>query len=148
VHAIFPMLCGAAAIALAAGGVLARLRRRYSVVVVRGLSMAPTLRGGDQVLARRVHGTQVRAGDVVILLVPDGEDDEPGLPAVSAIKRVAAAAGDPLPPEARSGALAAGGVVPPGRLAVLGDNRRASVDSRAWGLVSVESVLAKVVRTL
>jgi type IV secretory pathway protease TraF len=39
-------------------------------------------------------------------------------------------------------------VLPPGHLAVLGDNRTASVDSRVWGLIRTDCILAKVVRPL
>jgi signal peptidase I len=172
------------------------LRRRYTVIVVRGLSMAPTLQPGDRLLARRIDGGSVHAGDIVILRVPtDVPDRHTGELSSTLVKRVAAVAGDPLPAvlrgagasaadraraRARAGAVAGARpgaeghpegarphgegesaatatavdagcdaeVLPPGRLAVLGDNRSASVDSRAWGLIRTEDILAKVVRTL
>jgi phage repressor protein C with HTH and peptisase S24 domain len=41
-----------------------RLHLPWSAVLVRGPSMAPTLRDGDALLIR--HGARVRAGDVVV----------------------------------------------------------------------------------
>ena len=138
-------LC-AAMIAAAAAGVLA-LRRHYTVIIVRGPSMTPTLREGEKVLARRVHGHTVRSGDIVILRVPGlGPDGTPNR--YTAVKRVAATAGDPLPPFLSPPTTTGSELLPAGHLAVLGDNTTASVDSREWGLVPAANVLAKVVRTL
>jgi len=138
-------LC-AAIIAAAAAGVLA-LRRHYTVIIVRGPSMTPTLREGEKVLARRVHGHTVRSGDIVILRVPGlGPDGTPNR--YTAVKRVAATAGDPLPPFLSPPTTTGSELLPAGHLAVLGDNMTASVDSREWGLVPAANVLAKVVRTL
>ena len=120
------------------------LRRRYTVIVVRGPSMTPTLQPGDRLLARRIDGGTVDVGDIVILRVPaDVPDRRTGELSSTVVKRVAAVAGDPLPPVLRGA-----GVLPPGHLAVLGDNRSASVDSRVWGPIRTDRVLAKVVRPL
>jgi signal peptidase I len=136
----------AAIIATAAATVLA-LRHRYTVIVVRGRSMMPTLREGEKVLARRVHGQAVRSGDIVILRVPGlGTDGMPNR--YTAVKRVAATAGDPLPPFLPPETTTGSELLPAGHLAVLGDNVTASADSRQWGLVPAANVLAKVVRTL
>jgi signal peptidase I len=163
------------------------VRRRYSVVVVRGPSMEPTLQPGDRVLARRIDGRSVGVGDIVILRVPaDIPDRRTGELESTVVKRVAAVAGDPFPPalrhvgapadRARARARCAGTgprpdartdtepaaaapaaaavtgsdtqVLPPGHLAVLGDNPRASVDSRVWGPIRTDSILAKVLRPL
>ena len=136
-----------AAIIATAVALLLALRRYYTVIIVRGASMTPTLQPGEKVLARRVRGQTVRSGDIVILRVPGlGADGAPNR--YTAVKRVAATAGDPLPPFLPPAATAVGGLLPAGHLAVLGDNVMASVDSRAWGLVPAANVLAKVVRTL
>jgi signal peptidase I len=136
----------AAIIATAAAAVLA-LRHHYTVIVVRGRSMMPTLREGQKVLARRVRGQTVRSGDIVILRVPGlGLDGTPNR--YTAVKRVAATAGDPLPPFLPPQTTTGRGLLPAGHLAVLGDNMTASVDSREWGLVPAANVLARVVRTL
>ena len=136
----------AAIIATAAATVLA-LRHHYTVIIVRGASMSPTLREGERVLARRVHGQAVRSGDIVILRVPGlGADGAPNR--YTAVKRVAATAGDPLPPFLPPQTTTGGELLPAGHLAVLGDNVTASVDSREWGLIPAANVLAKVVRTL
>ena len=136
----------AAIIATAAATVLA-LRHHYTVIIVRGASMTPTLREGERVLARRVHGQAVRSGDIVILRVPGlGTDGTPNR--YTAVKRVAATAGDPLPPFLRLQTTTGSELLPAGHLAVLGDNLTASADSRQWGLVPAANVLAKVVRRL
>jgi signal peptidase I len=136
----------AAIIATAAATVLA-LRHRYTVIVVRGQSMMPTLLEGEKVLARRVQGQTVRSGDIVILRVPVlGTDGTPNR--YTAVKRVAATAGDPLPPFLPPQTTTGSEPLPAGHLAVLGDNMTASADSRQWGLVPAANVLAKVVRTL
>jgi len=136
----------AAIIVMMAATVLA-LRRRYTVITVRGLSMTPTLREGEKVLARRVRGQAVRNGDIVILRVPGGDAD--GTPSrCTVVKRVAATAGDPLPLFLPPQATTSSELLPTGHLAVLGDNTNLSVDSRAWGLVPAANVLAKVVRKI
>ncbi len=89
----------AAIIAMMAATVLV-LRHRYTVITVRGPSMTPTLREGEKVLARRVRGQAVRNGDIIILRVPgNGTDGTPNR--YTAVKRVAATAGDPLPRSCR-----------------------------------------------
>ena len=50
-----------------------RMRRGLSswgLAVVRGRSMRPTLRDGDRLLVR--HGAAPRAGDLVVVRLPDG----------------------------------------------------------------------------
>ena len=42
----------------------------WGFVVVRGRSMQPTLRDGDRLLVR--HGAAPRAGDLVVVRLPDG----------------------------------------------------------------------------
>jgi signal peptidase I len=120
---------------LAAAG-LAVLRGRYVSVTVDGPSMEPTLRSGDVVLVRRTPLSRVQPGQLVVFR----------LGALSSgwfIKRAAAVPGDALP-----GVLAErlGSVVPPDRLAVLGDNPPASADSRTFGYVRGGQLLGVVVR--
>lgn len=128
-----------------ATAIIVALRHRFTVVTVRGPSMQPALQPGDTLLARRTRGGTVRNGDVIILRVPvvPGESDR-----YTVIKRVAATAGDPipayLPPATRPG----NGLLPAGQLAVLGDNAASSADSRVWGLIPADDVLAKVIRKL
>ena len=147
-------LLGGAAVA-AAGALLALGwgRRSLVVVTVHGTSRMPTLQDGDRVLVRRRPLRRVRRGDVVVLEPPL---DGPYLPGPAGpdgriwnVKRVAALPGDELP----SGIPGASGLageretVPPGALAVLGDNPD-SIDSRHRGLFSGDRLLGVVVRRL
>ncbi|WP_067812752.1 S26 family signal peptidase [Actinomadura kijaniata] len=144
---------GAVVAILCAGWAAAGLLRRHLVIVtVRGSSMEPSFHDGDRVLVRRTRS--LTAGQVVVVEGPDGDDAPAGPPldrqdapgAVSArnwmIKRVAAGPGDPVPRE-RVPLLAdtPDGVVPEGRVILLGDNHRASYDSRHLGFFPVERVL-------
>jgi nickel-type superoxide dismutase maturation protease len=82
---------------------------------VTGASMVPTLHHGDRLLVR--YGARVRAGDVVVLRHPLQQD-------LLIVKRAA---------QRR-----------PGGWWVLGDNPFAESDSRAFGAVPDELVLARV----
>ena len=130
-------------------------RRRYVAVTVTGPSMEPTLRSGDLVFVRRAGLRSVRPGQVVVFRRPPPfrtDDGEPprwtrfGVPVPDrpnwTIKRVAAVPGETLPDELAS----LGPVVPAGRLAVLGDNRGRSADSRGFGYVSESELLGVVIR--
>jgi signal peptidase I len=135
---------GAAAVA----GVLV-LRRRYVVVRVAGESMAPTLRHGDRVLVRRRPGDRVGRGQIVVLEGPPLDRLRlpvrgPVPPLGTLVKRVVAVAGDPVPSDVPE--TGDGGRVPVGKLVVLGDNRAASVDSRAVGFFATGAVTGVVVR--
>ncbi|WP_284466923.1 S26 family signal peptidase [Actinomadura madurae] len=142
-------LLGGAGIA-AAGGLLALRwgQRSLVVVTVHGTSMMPTLRDGDRVLVRRRPLPHVRRGDIVVLEPPLDGRYLPGPAGPDGrtwnVKRVAALPGDDLP----SGVPGASGdTVPPGALAVLGDNPD-SIDSRHRGLFSGDRLLGVVVRRL
>lgn len=139
-------------------GVLALIvfcARRWLVIVdIVGESMAPFLMDGDTVVASRVFRRRFDHGDVLVFwpapFVPSknfvfGVEQPP-------IKRVAALAGEPWPHPAtgapdssRGQAAASPALVPDGHLFFLGDNLRRSIDSRHWGVVSVDQVLAKMV---
>jgi nickel-type superoxide dismutase maturation protease len=99
-----------------------RIGRRERFVV-RGGSMEPTLGDGDEVLVdpRAYRRRPPRVGDVVLIQHPLRGD-------VRAIKRVAE--------------LREGGVW------VLGDNPRASTDSRIFGPVPLSHLLGRVARRL
>lgn len=134
-------LLGLWALALAANRSLRR---------VRGGSMAPTLQPGDLVVTLRLRTP--RRGEVV--LVRDPRD-----PGHVQVKRVIGLPGEVV--EVRGGTLLLDGRrhreahqhgrgpdgqlrVPPGHVAVLGDARDASTDSRAYGPVPLELVDRRV----
>jgi nickel-type superoxide dismutase maturation protease len=87
----------------------------YGVAEVTGPSMVPTLHHGDQLLVR--YGARVRVGDVVVVRHPLQQD-------LLIVKRAA---------ERRDGGWW-----------VLGDNPFAESDSRAFGTVPDELVVARV----
>src|SRR3981081_4931613 len=131
------------------------VRRSFVVVTVSGASMAAALEPGDRVLVRRGTGDWLRAGMVVVLRQPeDGCRPQAALPDAAGhrgaagwvIKRVAAAEEDAGPGAVRA-AVGGAGVVPPGKLVVLGDNAY-SGDSRMWGFYSASHVLGTVVARL
>ncbi|MEV4481412.1 S26 family signal peptidase [Micromonospora coxensis] len=143
-----PVLAGVAGLAALVLGVVL-CRRRLVVVRVSGRSMWPTYGSGDAVLVRRARARAVRVGDVVVFTRDDSPRD--GRPATDTdttgrhpewlIKRVVAVAGDPAPEEVRR---PEGETVPPGHLAVLGDNRLTSHDSRHFGYLDGACLLGVV----
>lgn len=130
------------------------MRRRFAVVLVRGASMRPALEPGDRALVRR-GGRQIRVGDIVIFREPPWAAEWDGEPVVTnglapggwVVKRVAALAGDPVPPMMPS-AVVGTQHVPPGAFAAIGDNLAMSRDSRHWGWIPEQVVLGRAVRTL
>jgi signal peptidase I len=135
--------------ALTLGVVL--LVARFRVTVVDGQSMAPGLVHGQVVLVdTAVRGADLRLGDVIVFT--QGNE--------SLVKRVAALPGDTLGPSdaaaysavrdlferPRAGAPPGSLRVPAGRLVALGDNRRESEDSRAFGPVLLEAVVGRILR--
>lgn len=133
---------------LAGGALVVWARRAFLYSTVEGHSMEPTLYAGDRLLVRRVSAKRLRVGDLVVCPVqlPGGAvflaPPRETLPRLW-VKRLAALAGDPMPP----GMVAAGynGTVPPGAAVLLGDNPAASADSRAVGPVPLGQVLGRVV---
>ncbi|MGW4641191.1 S26 family signal peptidase [Sphaerisporangium sp. NPDC004334] len=145
-----------AVVAVFAGIVIAmvELRRRFRLVTVYGVSMEPTLSTGDRVLVRRCGPAGLSRGDIVLVDMDKPFGWPPGRPILlpkgsqsAIIKRLAALPGEPLPDDldARPGVLT-DAVVPDGHVVVVGDNRRASVDSRQHGYVPVRFVVGKVLR--
>lgn len=97
------------------------IRRWWRLVVVRGESMAPTLRDGDRLVVR--VGRRPVPGDLVVFRARDVvPESEPAL----MVKRVAR-------------------VAPDGSVVVRGDNAR-SQDSRHFGGVPGESIVGVVRR--
>ncbi|MET9612901.1 S26 family signal peptidase [Kitasatospora indigofera] len=143
------LLLGAAALLAA---LLVLLRLSVSVLLVSGPSMTPALRHGQRVLFVRPGLARLRTGRIVVVTppagAPAGRPARPGRPPAGRpllVKRVAAVAGEPVPPEVREAAgAAAGDLVPPGRLVLLGDNPGFSTDSRLWGLLPTQSVVGIV----
>lgn len=116
------------------------LRRHWWLTRVRGWSMYPTLRPGDLVATRAVHGRAgLRRGDLVVLDAPGGG---------RVVKRIVGLPGEQVrvtpggvwidgqPLAEPFVTLPGGGTrsfqVPQDGYLVLGDNRRHSTDSRAW----------------
>jgi signal peptidase I len=123
---------------------LAALRRTWMWIVVRGNSMAPTIKDGDRLLVRRKAAARCRNGELVVFRPPAraiaAPDGDPEL----RVKRVVARPGDAIPPDlAHVLAAGPGGRVPPGALAVRGDNP-VSQDSRHFGYVWFGDVVGVV----
>jgi signal peptidase I len=112
------------------------IRRRWLVATVVGNSMLPTMRPGDRVLVRRRRAVAV--GDVVVIHSPTRAGGGASDP-TRMVKRVSGLEGDRLPDPP-------GGVVPPGMIAVLGDN--GGYDSRTFGPLPCDLVIGVVVRSL
>lgn len=121
------------------GAGIAWLRGRWLVVTVDGRSMLPTFADGQRLVVRRRGLADVRRGDVVVLKPPP----ETAVPGVWNVKRVGALPGDPVP--AGVAGHRPGQRVPPGFLAVFGDNVD-SADSRQRGLFRGDGLLGVVVR--
>jgi signal peptidase I len=114
--------------------VLHAIRHTWIVVTVHGESMQPTLQPGQRLVARRRAGVACARGDVIVFAHPARSGDPR-----HRIKRVAAVAGEPVPPWLGSELTR----VPTGQIVIVGDNPR-SEDSRHLGLIDVRSVLAVV----
>lgn len=116
----------------------------YRPYTVPTESMTPTVNAGDRVLAQRVDGSEVRRGDVVVFTDQAWGD-------MPMVKRVVGIGGDKIACCEKDGRLTVNGVpvaepylqagepasgndftaeVPQGKLFLLGDDRRSSLDSR------------------
>ncbi|MEV0450571.1 signal peptidase I [Streptomyces sp. NPDC050600] len=136
----------------------------YQPYTVPSDSMTPTLAVGSKVLAERIDGTDVRRGDIVVFTDPLWGN-------VTMVKRVVGVGGDTVACCGTDGRLLINGkpvdepylpkgqpgsnyvfstTLPAGKLFLLGDERRNSVDSRAHlqdaahGAVSASSVVGRV----
>jgi signal peptidase I len=137
------MIYVVAMVVIAAAGWTVWLRRRYVYATVTSESMMPTLKIGDRVLVRRTTAERVRVGDVVVITRPAGAG--PGW----VVKRVVALPGDPVPRDGFPALQGFGpGVVPPGRLVVLGDLGLRSQDSKQLGYFNTADLLGIVPRRL
>ncbi|MFI8425319.1 S26 family signal peptidase [Streptomyces sp. NPDC085479] len=129
---------------------LVLLRRCLSRLRIDGPSMMPALRDGQRVLVLRSGAARLRTGRIVLVAPPEGlvpprRGAAPAGRPPLVVKRVAALAGEPVPPEVCAAAgVPEGALVPPGRVALLGDNPAFSTDSRFWGLLPVSSVVGVV----
>lgn len=137
-----------------AGGIAAAVvvaRRCFLVVTVSGASMEPRYRDGDRILVSRLR--RPTTGAVVVLRQPSDEppDLDPAIAfrTVLMVKRVAALPGDPVPEAVGRavGADRAGAGVPAGSIVVLGDAPD-SIDSRAWGYLSLDQVAGVAIADL
>lgn len=116
-----PLLALAAvASAVAAGMVLRPFRVR-----VTGTSMEPTLQPGAMLVCLR--GLKPRRGDIAVVRHPDGRE---------IVKRISAGPGDEAMP---------GWILGPDQWLVIGDNREASSDSRTFGALTSDQIVARVV---
>lgn len=125
------------------------VRRRYVVVRVDGPSMTPSYLDGDLVLVRRA--ATVARGQVVAFIPRFAPGVTPSAKGgrLWLLKRVAAAPGDPVPPDLGPALLdRAGQPVPDDAFVAVGDNREDSRDSRHDGLVGLDRVRGVVVRKL
>lgn len=124
--------------------------------VISSSSMEPTLKNGDHVIVNRLayrNRTPAR-GDIVVFAFPKD-------PKRTFVKRVIALSGETV--ELRGNQVFINGglvqepylkpgdyppygpkTIPTGKVLVLGDNRRQSEDSRAWGLLSQDAIIGKV----
>ena len=129
-------------------------------------SMEPTIQIGDNVLGQKVTlhmGQEVKAGDIVIFRNPDATSDHSIL-----VKRVVATAGQtvdlrdgrvyvdgealdepyasgqsyPLDMQAPGTTVSFPYTVPEGSVWLMGDNRENSADSRYFGAVPTENLIA------
>lgn len=128
----------------AACGVFALALVRSVVFIVVGRSMEPTLASGSVVIALPMLPSQrLDAGDVVVLSSPSGG-------AGLAVKRIVAAPGecvDAFGGRVRGdGNQARRGCAPlrDSEYFVLGDNPRQSTDSRSYGPVTRDLIVARV----
>ena len=124
-------------------------RRRYVVVRVDGPSMTPSYLDGELVLVRR--SARVSQGQVVAFIPRFAPGVTPSAKGgrLWLLKRVAAAPGDPVPPDLGPALLdRAGEPVPADAFVAVGDNREDSYDSRHEGLVALDRVRGVVVRKL
>jgi signal peptidase I len=153
------LILGLAATLGGGGALAARAVGTHPVQITSG-SMAPTVKPGEWIVVQDLgHDgrSRVARGDIVMFRFPLGTSGR-------AIKRVIAVAGDRVALGARSVTVngrsirIAGGpsaqatraraeTVPPGKVFLLGDNSAVSIDSRSFGAVPVQEIVARHVFT-
>jgi signal peptidase I len=122
---------------------------------VEGQSMEPTLHNNERLIIEKVtyHFQAPQRGDIVVLRRPQKQSDP-------LIKRVVGLPGETV--EIRDGRVRINGealdetylnqatwpnmsskLIPEGQIFVLGDNRGASNDSRAFGMIPIEDIIGK-----
>jgi signal peptidase I len=142
-------------VAVAAGAVfvlaVARLVWRYTIAIVHGSSMEPTLWAGDRLLVRRCPLAKLRRGDIVVVREQAARGPNPDSAAwayaASAmpppprflVKRAVAVPGDPVPPVLNSSM----GVVPQDAIVIVGDS-----PCERYGYVRQEQVVGRAIRRL
>ena len=135
------IVAGATILGLISVRVVARLRQRWLIATVRGLSMTPTFADGDRVLVDRSPRRPLRHGQVLLL---DHVEEVSG-EVERYVKRIVALPGDAMPADVPSPSVDDDDRVPPGHVVLKGDFAY-SLDSRDWGPVPIGMVLG-VVRT-
>ncbi|MEU4197250.1 S26 family signal peptidase [Kribbella sp. NPDC026611] len=131
------------AVAVVAAAAVA-LRKALVITNVHGMSMAPTFRDGERLLA--VRGLRrLRTGDVVLCRIPSGYSVPGAGGDALLVKRVAALPGDPEPPGPAAEEVAR---ISPGHVYVLGDALGHSLDSRTFGPLPQASIVGIVVGRL
>jgi len=124
---------------------------------VDGSSMEPNFHDGDYVIVNRMAYRlgDIQRGDVIVFPYPLHEEDDYikrviGLPGdhVAIYSGVVYVNGEPLTepyimekPDTDLAEI----VIPDGYVYVMGDNRNASSDSRAWGPLKIEKIIGKAV---
>ena len=139
------------------GGALSARGLGIRAVKIESGSMAPTIEPRDWIIVNDIdHGDarDIERGDIVMFRFPPnggplraikrvvavgGDRVEIGARSVTVNNKTIAIAGAPSPKSARHRIE----TVPPGRLFLLGDNARASIDSRSFGVIRPTDIVAR-----
>lgn len=144
------------AISLAVAGVLLALQAAFlQVCRVSGASMEPTYHDGDRLIVLRGLG-ELHRGDVLVVRNPLASQEllvkrVVGLPGETiagegaTIQIDGAALREPYVKPGTGVGVLVPSQVPAGHVFVLGDNRTESIDSRAFGAVSTDLIVGRVV---